>query len=84
MKSRFQNLIRVESFPSLRDGDPVIIAFGLDMTLYYWRQGSGVDDKGDLEPRILLDDYSKEEARSEMETKVLTPLLKEWQERIEE
>jgi hypothetical protein len=56
---------------SVMDGEPVIVAFGLDVTLCYWRKNEGF-----LEPCMHFGDYSKEEARLEMETKVLTPLVK--------
>jgi hypothetical protein len=59
----------------------VIVAFGLDVTVYHWRK-SRDEDEGFLEPDMYFDDYSREEARLEMEAKVLTPLLKEWEEMI--
>jgi hypothetical protein len=63
------------------DGELVIVGFGLDITLYYWRGED--EDEGFLEPHMHFDDYGKEEARLEVETKILTPLIKEWQETLE-
>jgi hypothetical protein len=78
--ARFQAHSRSKSHSGLKDGGPLIVAFGLSMTSYYWRK-SGIDEDGFPEPYLHFDDFSIEEARSEFETKVLTPLLKEWQER---
>jgi hypothetical protein len=64
-----------------KDGEPVIVAFGLDITLYYWRK-SADEDEGFLEPHMHFDDYSKEEARLELETKILAPMSKEWEEMV--
>jgi hypothetical protein len=77
--SRFQAHSRSKSQFGLKDGEPVIVVFGFNMISYYWRK-SGIDEDGFLETYLHFDDFSKE-ARSEFETKVLTPLLEEWQER---
>jgi hypothetical protein len=86
--SRFQDLGQSESHTTglyrVNDGELVIVAFGLNITLYYWRKSGDEDeDEGFLEPHMHFDDYGKEEARLEMETKILTPLVKEWQETLE-
>jgi hypothetical protein len=71
-------------FYCARDGEPVIVVFGLDITLYYWRKREDEDeDEGSLEPHMHFDDFSKEEVRLEMETKFLIPLLKGWEEKME-
>lgn len=86
MASRFQDLDQSESHTTglyrANDGELVIVAFGRNITLYYWRK-SGDEDEGFLEPHMHFGDYGKEEARLEMETKILAPLVKEWQETLE-